>query len=159
MKKYFLLLVWLALIASMCSCGVSYHLRRASFHTKMAIAKGATVTTDTVYKEVTFKTKPIDVKFTPQVLRDSMRFEKDGVTTDVILSPGKTAEGKDTTMVAVNTYVAPREQAETVPIQANTNVKKPPKNEPYWFIGGFVTCALLVGLILLLLRKREAARR
>lgn len=65
-----LLLIGLLLV----SCGANYHLKRSKYHLAQAIAKGAEVKTDTVYKDVQVVTERVlhDTLVRRDVLHDTL---------------------------------------------------------------------------------------
>jgi hypothetical protein len=84
--------IFLLLILS--SCGSGFHVKRAKMHTLKAIAKGASISHDTVFKEIVLKVPGVKVEFIPKplIVNDTLYFERDRVITKVLVKnvPGKT---------------------------------------------------------------------
>jgi hypothetical protein len=85
---------YLFLLLILSSCGAGFHVKRAQVHTLKAIAKGADVKQDTVFKEIVLKVPGVKVEFIPKplVVNDTLYFERDRVITKVLVKniPGKT---------------------------------------------------------------------
>lgn len=73
--KYLIILLLLS------SCSANWHLKRSEKHKMLAIAKGATVSRDTVFSDVEFflPEDRIDTLVRVQTFRDTIRIEKDRI--------------------------------------------------------------------------------
>jgi hypothetical protein len=85
---------YLFLLLILTSCGSGFHVKRAQMHTLKAIAKGADLKVDTVFKEIILKVPGVKVEFIPKplIVNDTLYFERDRVITKVLVKniPGKT---------------------------------------------------------------------
>ncbi len=114
MIPIYLLLLWL-----LCSCGANYHLKRSEHHLKKAIAKGAIISSDTIWKAVEIYVPEVttDTLFR-SVQGDTVRIEKDRLKIKYVKLPGDSVyiEGKcetDTVKVEVPVTVTKTIQATT----------------------------------------------
>jgi hypothetical protein len=137
MKYIFLLLI-------LSSCGPGFHVKRAKMHTLKAIAKGADVKTDTIFKEIVLKVPGVKVEFIPKplVVNDTLYFEKDRVITKVLVKnmPGKT------NTVYVTTDCPDTRIESKVPVTVNQKITAKKGIGWEWllicYIAGIVTCML-----------------
>lgn len=85
---------YLILILLLSSCSAGWHLQQAKKHLAKAELKGASVKSDTVFKEILLKSPSVKVEFIPKplIVNDTMYFEREHVVTKVLVKniPGKT---------------------------------------------------------------------
>lgn len=140
------------------SCGQRFHLRkyeklkaRADKHLGIAIAKGAKVNTDTLYKSLNVKVPGINIAFPFKPVMagvDTVYYDRDGVEVKIVYK--RDNEGKINAVQPIvrtsTVYKAIR-----VPYEVKQEIKCEPANRFKWFgIGVFVgASALLAGLVLL----------
>jgi hypothetical protein len=113
-------------------------------HTLKAIAKGADVKTDTIFKEIVLKVPGVKVEFIPKplVVNDTLYFEKDRVITKVLVKnmPGKT------NTVYVTTDCPDTRIESKVPVTVNQKITAKKGIGWEWllicYIAGIVTCML-----------------
>ena len=133
---FFILLLLVLIVLN--SCGPGYHLRRAQHHIRKAEEKGAKWSSQTFYKDVSFKVPGIDVKFTPKILAagEPMVFVKDSVITRVIIKSGQA--GRDT--VFVDTKCPDRIVQKSVPVSIEKSIKAGKSFGYYlpWFVLVFI---------------------
>lgn len=74
------------------SCGASYNLRRAERHIAKAVAKGAEIKDDTVYKEITVivPSSRAEQVITAPNWADTVVVTKDSITVKILRIPGTT---------------------------------------------------------------------
>lgn len=101
------LVAFISLVVLLSSCGPRWHLKRAQHHIKKAEAKGALITSDTVYVEKTIVTQEVktDTVFT-SLVGDTILITKEKLRIKYVKLPGDSVyvEGKcdaDTVQISV----------------------------------------------------------
>jgi len=134
------LFIFFLIVFALSSCGANYHLRRAQHHIKKAELKGATVTTDTVYKTIPVITERVTTDTLIEKIphNDTIFIEKDRIKMKLLIDTVKqtlyaTAECKSDTV-----YVE-------TPIAVNQNIESQ-KGFGYWLKWLLLVLVLGAGL-------------
>lgn len=133
-----ILLIIVIIAISLSSCGVNYHSRMAAKHIRKAELKGATITTDTVFKTITVTTKEVktDTVFT-SLPGDTVTIQKDKLKIKYVKLP------------ADSVYIFGECQPDTVKIKVPYTVTKEIKaGHGFWFDAKLVLIAAIAGFIL-----------
>ena len=103
-------LIYVIIVFSLTSCGAGYHLRKAEKHLALAVAKGAEVKADTVFKEI-----PIEKVHIDTVVHN--------ITMEKLLRDTITITQKD---VQVKIKYVPKENKVVVRVNSKPQIKRVP---------------------------------
>jgi len=134
---------YIILLVVLTSCGAGYHLRKAEKHIQKALAKGATIKLDTLFKTVPVKVPGIKADFGPTIVHEgsTVVLTKDSIITRIKRMKGDT--------MFVESECPPRVVYQKVPYTVTQTIKAN-SGLPWWVIPlclciGFVSaCGLLL---------------
>lgn len=141
MKKIITFILFAVLLYCCLGCGSNYHLKKRDYHERMAIAKGAIISSDTVYEVRQFKFPAVNVKFEPKIVRPEDRYEPIIVVRDSIQVKLQWKKGKNNIdTVFVEAKIPERKLTAEVPISVNKKIGPSSKRHWPWI--------LLLGIII-----------
>lgn len=128
--------LFLALCCILAGCGPSYHLKRAKYHQARAIAKGAVVTVDTVYKEIKVLVPSVKVDTVFHDVHDTVTIEKERIRIRYVKLPGDSV------------YIEGECKADTVKVEVpcpqNVTISAPEPVIKWWWL---IVAVLLGGAV------------
>lgn len=125
-------------VLGLSGCGPRTLLNMSKKLLDKAIEKGAVVTADTVWHEVTLTTEPVHVEYEPKLVQNDdtvyyARYIKgfsDSVRLKIIYK-----EGKATPVIDIPS----RSEQKEVPVTVNQDIKAPPRRNNWkWFVAGVI---------------------
>lgn len=135
---------WILLGIILISCGPKWHLERAKYHENLAIAKGAVIASDTVYKNISVYIDKVskDTVFVSEP-GDTVTITKDRLKVRFVDLPGDTVwiSGECDTLTIIK----------QVPIKVEKLIYAPEKGLKTW---QWIIIALAAGLIIGVIMKR-----
>jgi hypothetical protein len=140
MKSFLPYILVVALFLS--GCGPSYHLNRSKYHERMAIAKGANVSRDTIFieKVVTVPEVKTDTVFSSSE-GDTVYISKDRLKLKYVNLPGDSV------------FIEGKCESDTVKIEVPVTITKEISAKS-WLKWWHLVIALLLGGFLVYIRKR-----
>jgi hypothetical protein len=138
MNKYIIIILLIAISG----CKSGYHLKRMAYHERMAIAKGAVITPDTVYREIKVivpETK-IDTVERFITLSDTITVIKNRIVTKIKINT------RDST-VYVSTICPGDTIYKTVPVTITKNIEGS-CGLPWWVYAVFGLSALIITVLI-----------
>ena len=128
------------LIGLMTGCGVNYNLRRRDYHERKAIALGAIVKADTLWKtmEVLVPELKTDTVLKSVSFKDTITVSKDRIVTRIKYDTINRT-------LFISTDCPPDTIRIKVPVTVNKVIKSP---RGFWYYFQYIAIALIVGFIL-----------